>query len=149
MPQVAIPYRARQKPRITRRQRLLAEGLPPPQAAPAPPVPAPPAPAVLRTPAAARYLGVSESHLEKARIYGNGPTFVRITRAAVGYLVADLDQWLKDRRCTSTSAPSLPMPGAPAPAKAPPPSPDASRLKRPRPRGARISDARRRAAAQA
>ena len=48
---------------------------------------------VLRTPDAARYLGLSVSYLEKLRPRGIGPKFVRMGRA-VGYRIQDLDQWL-------------------------------------------------------
>jgi len=106
MPQPSVPHPARQKTRSARHQRPAI-----------PEAPAPPRPAVLRTLAAARYIGLSESFLEKARITGAGPPFVQLTPVgvgpgAVGYLVADLDRWLAERRCTSTSAPSLPMTGA-------------------------------------
>lgn len=41
---------------------------------------------------AAQYLGVSKSFLDKARIYGGGPSFMRFGRAIV-YSTADLDAW--------------------------------------------------------
>ncbi|MCX6539157.1 MAG: hypothetical protein NT151_09535 [Acidobacteria bacterium] len=50
-------------------------------------------PAVLREPDAARYLGMSRAYLKKARIFGRGPTFVRVRRL-IGYRVADLERWL-------------------------------------------------------
>jgi predicted DNA-binding transcriptional regulator AlpA len=56
----------------------------------------------LRTPAAADYLGYSESTLEKKRLTGDGPPFVRLGRTIV-YDTRDLDGWLAARRARSTS----------------------------------------------
>jgi predicted DNA-binding transcriptional regulator AlpA len=56
----------------------------------------------LRTPAAADYLGYSQSTLEKKRISGDGPPFIRLGRAIV-YDTRDLDAWLASRRTTSTT----------------------------------------------
>ncbi len=54
---------------------------------------------------AARYLGVSKSWLNKARVSGGGPEFVRLTPHRVGYEVATLDRWIVARRASSTSTP--------------------------------------------
>jgi predicted DNA-binding transcriptional regulator AlpA len=56
----------------------------------------------LRTRAAADYLGYAESTLEKKRITGEGPPFIRLGRAVV-YDTRDLDSWLSARRATNTS----------------------------------------------
>ena len=56
----------------------------------------------LTTNEAANYLGLSESTLEKARVYGTGPTYVKLGRA-VRYRPADLDNWLSARTINSTS----------------------------------------------
>jgi predicted DNA-binding transcriptional regulator AlpA len=56
----------------------------------------------LRTPAAADYLGYSESTLEKKRLTGDGPPFIRLGRVIV-YDTRDLDQFLVARRATNTS----------------------------------------------
>ena len=56
----------------------------------------------LRTPAAADYLGYSESTLEKKRLTGDGPPFIRLGRTIV-YDTRDLDAWLLTRRARSTS----------------------------------------------
>jgi predicted DNA-binding transcriptional regulator AlpA len=58
---------------------------------------------VLRTPAAAEYLGLAVSTLEKSRLSGEGPKFVRIGARAVGYIIEDLDDWLRARVRRSTS----------------------------------------------
>jgi predicted DNA-binding transcriptional regulator AlpA len=58
---------------------------------------------VLRTPAAAQYLGLTASTLEKMRLYGTGPYFIRLGVRAVGYSVSDLDEWIECRRRRSTS----------------------------------------------
>ena len=59
--------------------------------------------ACMRTPEASRYLGISESTLNKTRLTGNGPPFVKVTPRAVAYRKADLDAWLEARLCQSTS----------------------------------------------
>jgi hypothetical protein len=56
----------------------------------------------LRTAAAAEYLGYAESTLEKQRVIGNGPPFIRLGRVIV-YDTRDLDAWLTARRARSTS----------------------------------------------
>jgi hypothetical protein len=56
----------------------------------------------LRTPAAAEYLGCAESTLEKKRVSGDGPPFIRLGRIIV-YDSRDLDVWLASRRRCSTS----------------------------------------------
>ncbi len=61
---------------------------------------------ILRTPEAARKLGVSQSLLEKLRVYGGGPRFVKLGTRAVGYRPEDLEQWLEQRVRRSTSEPS-------------------------------------------
>ncbi len=62
-------------------------------------------PRILRTAAAATYVGLSKSTLEKLRVYGGGPPFVRLGRRAVGYDVSALDAWLNSRVAASTSTP--------------------------------------------
>jgi hypothetical protein len=57
----------------------------------------------LRTPAAAKYLGIAKSTLEKMRCFGTGPVFERVGRRAVVYNVPALDEYLAQRRATSTS----------------------------------------------
>jgi len=52
---------------------------------------------ILRTPDAARYVGLSAATLEKRRLVGDGPRFIRLGRA-VGYDVRDLDAWLDGQR---------------------------------------------------
>ena len=57
---------------------------------------------LIDTPAASSYLGVCISTLEKYRIYGGGPRFVRVGRA-VRYRLADLNSWIDARVVSSTS----------------------------------------------
>ncbi len=57
----------------------------------------------LRVPEAARYLGVSVSYLNKTRIYGNGPPFMKLPGGTILYDPADVDRWLAAYRCCSTS----------------------------------------------
>jgi hypothetical protein len=56
----------------------------------------------LRTAPAADYLGYAESTLEKKRLTGDGPPFIKLGRVVV-YDTRDLDDWLAARRATSTS----------------------------------------------
>ena len=58
----------------------------------------------LRTEAAAAYLGVSSSWLEKARLRSDGPIFSKIGRAVV-YDTDNLDRWLRENERRSTSDP--------------------------------------------
>jgi predicted DNA-binding transcriptional regulator AlpA len=58
---------------------------------------------ILRPPKAASYLGLATSTLAKQRLRGDGPKFVRLSPRAIGYLQADLDEWLAGKRCSSTS----------------------------------------------
>lgn len=61
----------------------------------------------LRSPEAAQYIGMSESFLRQARIYGDlpgrtpGPPYIKVGRA-VRYLVTDLETWLVEHRCNKT-----------------------------------------------
>jgi predicted DNA-binding transcriptional regulator AlpA len=65
-------------------------------------------PTVLRTPEAARYIGLAVSTLEKLRLTGGGPRFIRLAPRAVGYAIADLNDFIESRRRTSTSEPDSP-----------------------------------------
>jgi predicted DNA-binding transcriptional regulator AlpA len=53
-------------------------------------------------PEAAAYCGSSASTFAKLRLYGGGPTFVKLGRRVV-YDPADLDAWLAAHRRNSTS----------------------------------------------
>jgi predicted DNA-binding transcriptional regulator AlpA len=62
-------------------------------------------PRILRTPDAAQYLGLTASTLEKMRLSGSGPRFVRLGARAVGYCIGDLDLFIETGRHISTSDP--------------------------------------------
>jgi predicted DNA-binding transcriptional regulator AlpA len=51
---------------------------------------------------AARHTGLSVSKLNKLRVFGGGPVFLKLGRR-VAYDVTDLDAWLASRRRRSTS----------------------------------------------
>jgi predicted DNA-binding transcriptional regulator AlpA len=51
---------------------------------------------------AAKHTGLSKSTLDKLRIFGGGPVFVKYTRR-VAYRKSDLDAWMDGKRVTSTS----------------------------------------------
>ena len=53
--------------------------------------------------AAAAYVGLSESTLNKLRLSGGGPRYLKITPRRVTYDTADLDEWLASKRRMSTS----------------------------------------------
>jgi predicted DNA-binding transcriptional regulator AlpA len=57
---------------------------------------------LLDTKAAAALLSLSQSSLEKMRVYGNGPNFLKLGRA-VRYRESDLQAWVSSRSVTSTS----------------------------------------------
>ena len=61
-------------------------------------------PRYLRTPEAARWLGISGRTLEKHRIYGTGPVYRKIGGRVV-YRVEDLQRWVDRGLRTSTSDP--------------------------------------------
>jgi len=56
----------------------------------------------LRTADAATYCGLSASTLNKLRVFGGGPTYLKLGRA-VCYDISDLDFWLATKRRASTS----------------------------------------------
>jgi predicted DNA-binding transcriptional regulator AlpA len=58
----------------------------------------------LRTPEAARFLGLSDRTLEKHRIYGTGPVYSRLGGRVV-YKLEDLSDWVAKGRRTSTHDP--------------------------------------------
>ena len=51
---------------------------------------------------AARHLGLSESTLNKLRLTGGGPVFIKLGRRVL-YDVKDLEDWLGRHRRSSTS----------------------------------------------
>jgi predicted DNA-binding transcriptional regulator AlpA len=61
---------------------------------------------ILTTGEAAAVLGLSASYLNKMRVTGCGPVFLKLSRA-VRYTQADLDAWISSRRHSSTSAAQL------------------------------------------
>ena len=58
---------------------------------------------ILRTADAAQYVDLAESTLEKLRVYGGGPTFIRLGARAIRYRREDLDAWLAAGARRSTS----------------------------------------------
>ncbi len=59
-------------------------------------------PAILNTKQAAHYLDLSPSTLAKLRLSGDGPVFIKM-RSRVGYQISSLDEFVAQRRRTSTS----------------------------------------------
>jgi predicted DNA-binding transcriptional regulator AlpA len=58
--------------------------------------------AKLTTPQAAAFVGLGVSSLEKLRVRGDGPAFLKIGRRVV-YDAGDLEQWLAKHKRASTS----------------------------------------------
>ena len=58
-----------------------------------------------RTPGAAAYLGLSPKTLEKWRLRGEGPRFLKLGRTVVVYDKVDLDAYMRECRRESTSDP--------------------------------------------
>jgi hypothetical protein len=56
----------------------------------------------LDTRAAATYSGLARSTLEKLRVFGGGPSYIKIGRRVL-YDVTDVERWLVDHRRRSTS----------------------------------------------
>ena len=63
-------------------------------------------PRFLRTPEAARFLGLSGRTLEKHRTYGTGPTYRKIGGRVV-YALPDLQSWADRGTKSSTSDPGV------------------------------------------
>lgn len=63
-------------------------------------------PRLLRTPEAARYLGLSGRTLEKHRTYGTGPLYRKLGGRVV-YTIVDLDAWANRGKRSSTSDPGI------------------------------------------
>lgn len=55
----------------------------------------------VRTLAAAEYLGISRSSLEKYLCFGGGPTYSKIGRIVI-YNTDDLDEWVASHRRDTT-----------------------------------------------
>ena len=51
---------------------------------------------------AALYVSLSASTLNKLRVFGGGPTYLKVTRRVL-YVQSDLDDWLSSKRTNSTS----------------------------------------------
>lgn len=54
--------------------------------------------AYLRTPEAAKYLGIAPGTLENKRYIGGGPRFRKISGRIVVYEQSDLDSWARGER---------------------------------------------------
>ena len=63
-------------------------------------------PRYLRTPEAARFLGLSDRTLEKHRTYGTGPAYRKLGGRVV-YSLEDLQAWANRGTKTSTSDPGI------------------------------------------
>lgn len=63
-------------------------------------------PRYLRTPAAARFVGLSIRTLEKHRIYGTGPRYSKLGGRVV-YRLEDLQAWVAQGAKASTSDPGV------------------------------------------
>ena len=59
---------------------------------------------ILRTPEAGEYVGLPPSTLEKKRLTGDGPAFIRLGGRAIGYDIRDLDAWLDGQRQSTATA---------------------------------------------
>jgi predicted DNA-binding transcriptional regulator AlpA len=57
---------------------------------------------LLTTDATSKTANVSKSYLNKARLTGDGPSFIKIGRA-VRYELAEVERWITSKRRTSTS----------------------------------------------
>jgi hypothetical protein len=61
------------------------------------------APIYLTTPGAAKHIGTSEGWLEKFRVRGGGPPYLRLSPRRIVYAVDELDAWARGRAFHSTS----------------------------------------------
>jgi predicted DNA-binding transcriptional regulator AlpA len=60
-------------------------------------------PTFLQTPEAAARLGLAPGTLDKMRVRGDGPSYLRLTPRRVVYAVDVLDTWARSRNFNSTS----------------------------------------------
>jgi Helix-turn-helix domain len=60
-------------------------------------------PRFFTTAEASRYLNIPSSTLEKMRVTGTGPVFVRYGTKSVRYRMGDLEAWLRTRLCRTSS----------------------------------------------
>ena len=58
---------------------------------------------LLTTRESAKYLNVSKSYLDKLRVYGGGPEFLRLSKRKILYRRSALNRWAHERRFNSTS----------------------------------------------
>jgi excisionase family DNA binding protein len=58
---------------------------------------------LLTTPEAASHLRVSKSYVDKLRVYGGGPKFLRFGRRKILYRKSELDAWAAQHSFGSTS----------------------------------------------
>ena len=58
---------------------------------------------LLPTPAAAEFLGVHRSFLDRRRTEGGGPAFIRLSARKIVYARSVLDAWIAEHKRTSTS----------------------------------------------
>ena len=72
-------------------------------------------PRFLRTPEAARFLGLSGRTLEKHRTFGTGPTYRKIGGRVI-YRLEDLQRWAEQGLRVSTSDPGATVVRTPKPA---------------------------------
>jgi len=56
----------------------------------------------LTVPETATYLGLAVSTLNKWRVYGGGPQFLKLGRS-IRYRIADVEAWLENQLVTSTA----------------------------------------------
>lgn len=65
----------------------------------------PPSDRLLSPAEASSYVGLKVKTLGNLRCSGGGPPYVKLSRSRVGYLLSDLNGWLRARRvCSSTEA---------------------------------------------
>jgi len=58
---------------------------------------------LLTTEQAAKFMGLAVTTLEKYRVFGSGPVFLKIGKRAVRYRADDLTQWAESNAAKSTS----------------------------------------------
>lgn len=59
---------------------------------------------LVKTEGASEYTTVAVSTLEKMRLYGGGPRFVKLGGRSVAYDLRDLDDWIDSQRKVSSTS---------------------------------------------
>lgn len=76
---------------------------------------------MLSTAQAAHYIGVTKGCLDRWRLQGKGPPWIRIGTRIIRYRIEDLDEWLRNNRIDPSGRPPTDDEDPPQPPQPPRP----------------------------